>query len=181
MKKTKLADVYLKFLVDIIRPFYKEALQTQMLSVSDALENYFCTDEREIYFITFTEVVKNLEGKQWKGGSAWSDKGGPRYVAAGQTGLVRFDKTRTERFDLQLHLDGEHEIFFALTRAQWDSIKDKVVVEYTSKLTGKDPVHARRLKRYHEDFVGNVLQCRFNFRTSSGALCPGYRDRVRGK
>jgi hypothetical protein len=160
--------------VDTIVPLYERDLRERTLDPMEALEHYFNVDHREIYFIEFLAPCQ-LYGKRWTeedgGGRVWP----PRKIELSTLGLLRFDTRAPDRFEIAINTQEEEEEAFVLTFRQFHKIKQHINISYHCRLTGKDPTHARRLKRYHDEFVQRHFGIPLNWITASGLSRPGYK------
>jgi hypothetical protein len=163
-----------QLLIDIIKPVYGHNLAHRYMTIHDALNDYFNTDNREIYHVRFDQNL-HLYGEHWLSTFTRSLETGPRTVKKGQTGLLRIDTGDCGHIDIQVRLQNETDQLFTLTAGQWNVIKKKVTIVYQSVLTGKEATRARHLKQYHAEFVRANLGCKFEYRTASGRIRPNYK------
>lgn len=163
-----------QLLIDIIKPIYGHNLANRLMTIDDALHDYFNTDTRELYWCRFEQDFK-MPGEHWLSTFTRSKNTGPRQIKKGALGIIRVDTRFKGNVDIQVKVEKETDQLFTLTPGQWSAIKKKVTVIYKSSLTGKEATRARHLKLYHTEFVRANLGCGFEYRTASGAIRPNYK------
>lgn len=168
-KSERERDKLLKVLVrDCIWPLYKNSTEGMSKDISTMLGDFFNIDTREIYMARATHEF-DIQGLFWLGSPQNThEKWGKRDVYRYDYLLIRFDSGEPNRIDLEVITRpggyDEESRMFTLTREQWNGIKEKVEINYTTKLLNKGSIlNAEKMRIYHEQFIARYLGCRFKF------------------
>jgi hypothetical protein len=165
LKGVKL-DIYLQAILKYcILPFFETELYSGSFDYYKHLSDFFCIDEREIYFAKTLSPFK-LPGTLVGSTNKITAKWGYRDISKGYKLAIRVDIKNPDVVEIEQWPKVDLEQVFRLTRSEWDSIKKNICVIYKLRSDLSDR-EIKNLLQYHADFVKLHLDCEFRVKVIS--------------